>query len=217
MNALDVEWNPYGQLPLAQMKGAAGCTALLSNALKRVVNDGMSALRKRGGMQAAMEKVDACSEVIDAMNRDCLVVIGDDWEKCQAGATGDLCSVDIIMPVQCKGSSSLLLVEGKLGCTSNRKPTKIELEEKFRGTSNRLRKASVPHLDELVVLVSSNIRHSMKHRIGKWMRGTHRVDMVSFCLREFISLLGALDGNQAPDKCGQCYLTPPKGARISSF
>lgn len=219
MNTLNVEWNPYGQLLLAQMKEGAGCTDLLSNALKRIVNDGMCALRKRDGMQAAMEKVAACCEVIDAMGRDCLVVSGDDWEDSHADAEGnwESCSVDIILPVKCKDCSTLLLVEGKMGCTSKRNPTKVELEEKFFGTSNRLHASGVPHIDELVVLVSSNVRHSMKHRIGNWMRGTHRVDMVSFCLREFILLLGALDDGQVSEKCSQCYFTPSMGARISTF
>ena len=166
----------------------------LREAIGRIVDEGLDAIQRSAMDDNRFERnVEDCKSVVRRIGVRYNVVNGDDWcsrHDCGCGINN---SVDIIAPINTSGVVSSLLVEGKLGCTSPRRhPERTHLEQKYIGTVKRLAKFGANAHKTLHIIVADNIRNVMKWRVGNWMRGTHEVEMVSCCPREFLEWLGLL-------------------------
>lgn len=166
----------------------------LREAIGRIVDEGLDAIRRCAMDDNRYERnVEDCKSILLRIGDRYNVVNGDDWcyrHDCECGIDN---SVDIIAPIDTSGVVCSLLAEGKLGCTSPRRhPARKQLEQKYIGTVKRLAKFGANVHKTLHIIVAENIRNVMKWRVGNWMRGTHEVEMVSCCPREFLEWLGLL-------------------------
>ena len=166
----------------------------LRRAIERLVDEGLAAIRGNLPVDARQEaNVENCRLAARLIDNEYEVVNGDTWCRRHGGDAGADSSIDIIVPLSGNGASCGMLAEGKLGCVSPRRhPRRVELERKYVGTCKRLALFGINVHPTLFVIVSENIRNMMKWRIGKWMRGTHDVHMVSCCPVEFLERIDLL-------------------------
>lgn len=185
---------------LAEVDVSSDEVESLRKAIERIADEGIDAIQRSTMVdndRCPERNVGDCRSVAQHISSEYKVINGDAW----CSRHDPLCevdnSVDIVAPVVSDGNVCCLLVEGKLGCTSPRRhPGRKELEQKYIGTVKRLVQFGARVHSTLHVIVADNVRNIMRWRIGNWMRGTHGVEMVSCCTREFLECLGLLPFNK---------------------